>query len=80
MDHKTLHELVQALDRLNALAWELNQIGSWLADNPSTETPSDMLEQAARSVLAACWLLERPLRPQPPPERWQGAPDGQQQR
>ena len=63
-------ERVAALDALDALAWQLNAAGTWLGEG-GAETESDMLEQAARSVAAACWLLSRPIRPQPGPEKWQ---------
>jgi hypothetical protein len=36
---------------------------------------ADMIDHAARDLLASCWLLKRPLRPKPPPEQWH---DGQQ--
>jgi len=66
----TLHERVQAVDRLMAMAFEANQIASWLADC-DLETESDKTELAAIHLLAAVALLERPIRPQLPPGRWQ---------
>ena len=66
----SVHDRVQALTAMEANAVELNAIAAWLS-KAGAETEADMLEQAARSVLASCWLLERPLRPQPPPERWE---------
>jgi hypothetical protein len=54
------------------VAWDVNAAASWLS-REGHPTEADMLEQAARSILAACWLLERPFRAQPPPERWQQA-------
>jgi hypothetical protein len=69
-------ERLQALDRLEAVAVELNQIAAWLGGF-GVETEADMAERAARDLLAACWLLSRPLRPEPPPDRWL-ATDGQQ--
>ena len=69
----SVRHLVAALASLEATAWELNQAAAWLSEQ-GRETEADMLEQAARDVLAACWLLERPIRPQLPPERWQQAP------
>jgi hypothetical protein len=71
----SVRERVQALQRLEALAFEVNQISAWLA-GAGIETESDMLDQAAKAVLASCWLLSRPVRAQLPPERWQQAPDG----
>lgn len=66
----SVHDRVQALGRLNAIAFELNKIAAWLGE-VGVETESDMLDKAARGILAACWLLERPIRLQLPPERWQ---------
>jgi hypothetical protein len=41
-----------------------------LLGRAGVETEADMIETAARNLLASCWLLERPLRPKPPPEQW----------
>jgi len=71
----SVRERVAALDALEALAWQLNQAGAWLGEC-GAETETDMLEQAARSILAACWLLSRPIRGEPGPERWQVAVSG----
>jgi hypothetical protein len=77
MDRRiTLHERVQAVDRLEAMAFEANQIASWLA-RCDLETEADKAELAAVHLLAAVALLSRPIRPQLPPERWQQ--DGQRQ-
>jgi hypothetical protein len=65
-------QLAAALASLEATAWELNKAATWAA-NEGHESESDMIEDAARSILAACWLLERPFRPQLPPSRWQGS-------
>ena len=73
----SIHDRVLALDRLNALAFEVNQIGAWLATN-GVETESDKLELAATHIAAACWLLERPIRARPAAEKWQQAPGGHQ--
>ncbi len=74
MDRRiSLHERVQAVDRLEAMAWEANQIASWLARS-DIETESDFIESAARTLLAACHLLSRPIRADAPPERWQQDP------
>ena len=67
-----VQDRAQALGRLDAMAWELNQISAWLGEH-GIETEADMLEQSARGILAACWLLSRPIRPEPHPERWQQA-------
>jgi hypothetical protein len=66
----SVRDRVRAIDHLEALAFQLNRASSWAADQ-DCETEADMLESAARSVLAACHLLGRPLRRDPPPERWQ---------
>jgi hypothetical protein len=68
----TLRERSQALQALELLAWDLNQAAAWLS-GLGVESEADMLEQAARSVLASCWLLSRPLRTQLPPSRWSPA-------
>jgi hypothetical protein len=65
----SVHDRVRALDRANAIAFELNQMASWLADN-GVETESDMWEKAAKEILAGCWLLSRPIRAAVPPESW----------
>jgi hypothetical protein len=65
----SLRDRVRALDRANQLAFELNAMASWLADN-GVETESDMWEKAAKDILAGCWLLERPIRAAMPPEAW----------
>ncbi len=70
----SVHERVQALQRLEGIAFELNQIAAWLGD-AGVETEADQLDRSARDVLATCWLLNRPLRPQLPPERWAGGGD-----
>lgn len=66
----SVHDRVRALQALEHLAWQMNQAAHWLGE-AGMETEADMIEQAARSVLASCWLLERPIRPQVPPGRWQ---------
>jgi hypothetical protein len=78
MDHKTLHGLVSATDRLDTLAFELNKAAVWASDTAGDETAGDLLDQAAKNVLAAARLLDRPLRADPPPSRWKAqASDGQ---
>jgi hypothetical protein len=69
----SVHDRVQVLDALNSVAWYLNRLAGWLGRN-GVETEADMVDQAARDLLASCWLLERPLRPKPPPEVWQQQP------
>ncbi len=76
MDRRiSIHERVQAVDRLEALAWEANQIASWLS-RADFETEADFIESAARTLLAACHLLNRPFRADAPPDRWKAQQDG----
>lgn len=72
-----MHDRVLVLDQLNQCAWWLNKLAGWLG-RQGVETEADIIDQAARDLLASCWLLERPLRPRLPPEPWRGTPDGQQ--
>lgn len=65
----SVHDRVQILSQLNQGAFWLNKLAGWLG-RQGVETEADMIDQAARDLLAACWLLERPLRPKPPPEQW----------
>jgi hypothetical protein len=65
-------QLAAAPAHLERTAWDLNQAATWLGDE-GHESEADMIESAARSILAVCWLLSRPFRPQLPPERWQQA-------
>lgn len=66
----SVHDRVLALQALEAIAFEANRIASWLA-SCGVETESDMIEGAARDLLASCHLLSRPVSAQLPPERWQ---------
>lgn len=66
----TRQERVRTIDYLAWLASEANKAADWLGD-AQLETEADLVEQAARTLLASCWMLERPLRAQPPPARWQ---------
>jgi hypothetical protein len=68
-------ERLAATGWLEAVAFELNQIAAWLGGY-GVETEADMTERAARDLLAACWLLSRPLRAEPPPERWHSGQNG----
>jgi hypothetical protein len=71
----TLHERSRALQRLDELAFELNDIATWLG-GLGVEVEADQLDQAAKGILAACWLLSRPFRTQLPPDRWRAAQQG----
>jgi hypothetical protein len=71
----SVHDRVLVLDQLNACAWWLNRLAGWLGHN-GIESEADMVDDAARDLAAACWLLSRPLRAKPPPEQWKGAGTG----
>jgi hypothetical protein len=75
----SVRERVRSADYLAWLAREANKAAAWLSEQ-GLETEADKTELAAVHLMAAVALLERPIRPQLPPERWQGAPDGQQRR
>jgi hypothetical protein len=62
-------QLGAAISHLELVAWQLNGLANWLGDD-GHETEADMAEGAARSILAACWLLSRPFRRDLPPDRW----------
>ena len=61
---------VQVLQELETGAKWLNALAAWLGQQ-GIESEADVIDQAARDLLAAAYMLERPLRPRPPPERWQ---------
>jgi len=67
-----VHNRVLALQALEAMAFEANRIAAWLG-REGCESESDQLDHASTLILSACWLLERPIRRQPPPDRWQPA-------
>ncbi len=70
----SVHDRVLAIDRLEAIARELNLIGTWLAES-DCETEGDMTNDAAKALLGVCWFLSRPMNPRLPPQRWP-QPDG----
>jgi hypothetical protein len=70
----SVHQRVQILAQLEHGARWLNALAAWLGQR-GVESEADMIDQAARDLLAVCWLLERPIRPKLPPTRWS---DGQQ--
>jgi hypothetical protein len=74
-DRISVRDRVQAIDQLNQAAFWLNDVSVWLGSR-GAETEADMAETAARNLAAACWLLSRPLRAEPPPDRWQSAGTG----
>ena len=69
----SIHDLVTATDALDRLAFELNRAACWASDEAGDETAGDLIDQAARSVLAAARLLDRPIRADPTPQRWRQA-------
>jgi hypothetical protein len=70
-DQISVHDRVQALDRLSQIAAELNQLAAWLTDCGAV-TEGDKCEHAAEQVCTAAWLLERPIRPGRVAAAWQG--------
>lgn len=71
----SVRDRVQVLDQLDATLLWLNRLSAWLGER-EIESEADLLDQAARDIATACWLLERPLRPKPPPEAWKTAGTG----
>jgi hypothetical protein len=65
----SVHDRVLAIDRLEAMARELNLIGVWLAE-ADCETEGDMTNDSAKALLGVCWFLSRPMNPRLPPQRW----------
>jgi hypothetical protein len=65
----SVHHRVLVLQRIEAMATELNAMASWLGQQ-GVEYESDLLDNSARDLLSVCWMLERPLRPRLPPTRW----------
>ena len=70
----SIHDLVSACDWLDWAAFRLNGAAVWASDEADDETAGDLLNEAAVRVLAAARLLDKPLRADPPPQRWQQAP------
>lgn len=66
----SVHDRVAAIDHLEAAALDLNQVAAWLGQ-AGCEPEADAVNDAAKSLLAACWWLNRPLSPRLPPQRWQ---------
>jgi len=75
----SVRDRVQVLDQLDATAWWLNKLAGWLGER-GAESEADLLDQAAKDIATACWLLSRPLRAKPPPEAWRQQADGHQAR
>jgi hypothetical protein len=65
----SVHDRVAVLGHLERAARELNAVAAWLG-SLGVESEAEMIDGAARDLLAACFLLERPLRPKLPPQCW----------
>jgi hypothetical protein len=68
----SVRERVRSADYLAWLAGEANKAAAWLSEQ-GCETEADKAELAAVHLMAVVALLERPIRPTLPPERWQAA-------
>lgn len=66
----SVRERVRSADYLAWLAAEANKAAAWLSQQ-GCETEADKAELAAVHLMAVVALLERPIRPQLPPERWE---------
>lgn len=66
----SVHNRVIVLDSLERTARYLNLLASWLGEQGAAENEADMIDGAARDLLAAAFLLERPLKPKLPPQQW----------
>jgi len=51
---------VLAIDHLERVALDLNEVASWLGE-AGCQTEADAVNDAAKSLLASCWWLSRPL-------------------
>ena len=65
----SVRDRVAAIESLEATARHLNLISAWLGE-AGLEVESDAVNDAAKSCLAACWWISRPLSPRLPPSRW----------
>jgi len=65
----SVRDRVKVIEDIEGVALYANQIAVWLGEQ-GLEVEADMVNDAAKSLLASCWWLERPLRPQLPPQRW----------
>jgi hypothetical protein len=65
----SIRDRVQILDQLDATMWWLNKLSGWLASH-DIESEADLLDQAAKDIATASWLLSRPIRAKLPPEAW----------
>lgn len=79
MSELTRRDRLQALQRLDELAAEIGQISTWLS-KADEDKAAIVLEDAHRSIAAACWAIQTPIRHHP--EGWlsrgNGPPNGPQ--
>jgi hypothetical protein len=75
----SVRERVRVIADIEGLAHYANAIATWLGE-AGLEVESDAVNDASKSLLAACWFLDRPLRMHLPPQRWPqpAQQDGQQ--
>ena len=65
----SVRERVKVIADIERAAFYVNAISAWLGEQ-GLEVEADMMDASAKGLLASCWMLERPLRAQLPPERW----------
>ena len=71
----SVRQRVQVTDSLEGVALYLNRLAAWLGEQ-GLESEADMVNESAKSLLACCWWLNRPLRAQLPPSKWAGMEPG----
>ena len=65
----SVRDRVKVIADVEAMALYANSVAAWLGEQ-GLEVEADMVNDAAKSLLSACWFLDRPLRVQLPPQRW----------
>lgn len=65
----SVRERVRVIADIEAMAHYANSIAAWLGEQ-GLETEASAVDDASKSLLSACWFLDRPLRSQLPPQRW----------
>ena len=63
-DRLSVHDRVTVLEALERISYELADIASWLSGQDA-DVAAVMLEDGARDVAAAGFVLETPIRPRP---------------